>query len=77
MEGTLDVQRDYRELITAAARLLTDDGILLFCTNYRRFKLDVTAFEGLTVSDVSASSVPYDFSKSPRIHQCWRCVRNK
>ncbi|MCC5857044.1 MAG: bifunctional 23S rRNA (guanine(2069)-N(7))-methyltransferase RlmK/23S rRNA (guanine(2445)-N(2))-methyltransferase RlmL [Ectothiorhodospiraceae bacterium] len=71
MDGTLDVQRDHVELILNAARMLTPDGLLIFSTNLRRFRLDQTALTGLTVEDRTRWSIPPDFRRNPRIHQCW------
>ncbi|MSR84495.1 MAG: bifunctional 23S rRNA (guanine(2069)-N(7))-methyltransferase RlmK/23S rRNA (guanine(2445)-N(2))-methyltransferase RlmL [Candidatus Latescibacteria bacterium] len=75
MEETLDIQRDHGELIQGAARLLEPEGILLFSTNNRRFKLDQEALAGLAVEDLSRKTLPEDFARNPRIHQCWRLER--
>jgi len=73
MEGTLDVQRDHVALIASSAALLAEGGTLVFSTNMRRFKLDAEAIEaaGLTVEDISAATIPPDFSRNPRIHRCF------
>lgn len=71
MELTLDVQRDHVRLIREAAVLLEPDGVLVFSTNLRSFKLDVAALAGLRVEDVSAHTIPPDFERSPRIHRCY------
>ncbi len=71
MEGTLDVQRDHAALINYAARALAPDGLLVFSTNLRRFKLDEHALEGLQAEDRSAWSIPRDFQRNQRIHRCW------
>jgi len=75
MTGTLDIQRDHGELIRAAARLLSTEGVLLFSTNYRRFKLDEGLTEEFAVTDVTKQTVPPDFARNPRIHRCYRIVR--
>lgn len=72
MEETLDIQRDHGELIQGAARLLEPDGVLLFSTNNRRFKLDEGALAGLAAEDLTRKTLPEDFARNPRIHQCWR-----
>jgi 23S rRNA (guanine2445-N2)-methyltransferase / 23S rRNA (guanine2069-N7)-methyltransferase len=72
MEGVLDVQRDHVQLIRRAAELLTPDGILIFSNNYRRFRLDREALQGLLVEDLTAATIPEDFRRNLRIHQCWR-----
>lgn len=77
MEGTLDIQRDHPDLIRWAAQLLTDDGILLFSNNYRRFRLEESAWPDLRVEDISAATIPEDFRRNPRIHRCWRISRRR
>ncbi len=71
MDGDLDIQRDHAELIRAAMRLLNPDGLLIFSTNRRGFKLDAALGEELAIEDRSAWSIPKDFQRSQRIHQCW------
>jgi 23S rRNA (guanine2445-N2)-methyltransferase / 23S rRNA (guanine2069-N7)-methyltransferase len=75
MEETLDIQRDHGDLIRWAAQLLTPDGILLFSTNYRRFRLDNDSLAGLEVEDIGQATIPEDFRRNPRIHRCWRISR--
>ena len=71
MQGTLDIQRDHVPMIRAALRLLRKGGKLVFSNNLQRFKLDVAALDDLLVEDVSKASIPRDFARNPRIHQCW------
>jgi len=75
MEDTFDVQRDHVELIRQAARHLEQDGILIFSTNHRRFKLEREALTGLKIEDITQRTIPKDFERNPRIHQCWRIER--
>jgi 23S rRNA (guanine2445-N2)-methyltransferase / 23S rRNA (guanine2069-N7)-methyltransferase len=77
MSGTFDVQRDHATLIRLAARLLTADGVLLFANHLRRFHMDRDALfdAGLTVEDITRSTIPRDFARNPRIHNCWRIRR--
>ncbi len=70
-ERTLDVQRDHVALITDAAALLADDGVLVFSTNLRTFKLDREALADLSIEDITPATIPPDFSRTPRIHQCF------
>ena len=71
MQGVLDVQRDHVVLIRDCIEILTPEGELLFSTNLRSFRLDAAALAGLTVSDISAQTVPPDF-RNKKIHKCWR-----
>ena len=58
MEDTLDIQRDHMELIRNAAALLEPEGILIFSTNLRRFKLDREALAGLEIEDITRRTIP-------------------
>lgn len=75
MEDTLDVQRDHVALIKDAMALLEPDGVLIFSTNNRRFHLDAAALAGLAIEDITRATLPEDFKRNPRIHQCFRIRR--
>ncbi|MBN2644080.1 MAG: bifunctional 23S rRNA (guanine(2069)-N(7))-methyltransferase RlmK/23S rRNA (guanine(2445)-N(2))-methyltransferase RlmL [Desulfuromonadaceae bacterium] len=77
MTQTFDVQRDHVVLLKQAAGLLTQGGVLLFSNNLRRFRMDIPAVEalGLAVEDISAKTLPEDFARNPRIHNCWLLSR--
>lgn len=75
MEDTLDIQRDHAALILDAAALLEPDGILIFSTNLRRFKIDREGLTGLAVEDITRKTIPNDFERDPKIHQCFRITR--
>ena len=72
MTATLDIQRDHAQLIRAAAGLLSPQGILLFSSNFRRFKLDPELALEFEVTDISKQTIPPDFARNPRIHACFR-----
>ncbi|MBT3274735.1 MAG: bifunctional 23S rRNA (guanine(2069)-N(7))-methyltransferase RlmK/23S rRNA (guanine(2445)-N(2))-methyltransferase RlmL [Spirochaetales bacterium] len=74
-KNTFQVQRDHVELIELALSRLSPDGILLFSTNFKKFKLDYDAFKGLAVKDLTAVSVPEDYSRNKKIHQLWKITR--
>lgn len=71
MTREFDVQRDHVELLRKAGRLLEPDGVLVFSSNYQRFKLDAQALDGFAVEDVSRATLPEDFARNPRIHVCF------
>ncbi len=71
MEGVLDIQRDHAALIDACMRVLEPGGLLVFSTNAQRFKLDPWLAERYAILDVSRRSVPPDFARNTRIHQCY------
>lgn len=72
MDNVFDVQRDHVELIQSAMKLLIPDGDLIFSNNARRFKLDETSLSDLFIENISAQTLPQDFARNPKIHQCWR-----
>lgn len=75
MAATFDVQRDHVELIDNTAKLLDRDGILIFSTNFRKFKLLQDQLTGLKVDNIGAQTIPRDFARNPKIHYCWRIQR--
>ncbi|MBK7540598.1 MAG: bifunctional 23S rRNA (guanine(2069)-N(7))-methyltransferase RlmK/23S rRNA (guanine(2445)-N(2))-methyltransferase RlmL [Candidatus Competibacteraceae bacterium] len=75
MDGTLDIQRDHVALLRQTARLLTPDGVLLFSTNQRNFRLDRAGLPELAFEEWSRRTLPLDFARDPKIHQCWRISR--
>jgi len=66
-----DIQQDHVQLIKLAMFRLEKSGVLFFSTNYRKFVLDPRLKELFAVRDISAKTVPYDFSRNKKIHKCW------
>ena len=75
MEGTLDIQRDHVALIQHCVQRLAPDGLLVFSTNLRRFRLERESLPGLTIEDWTARTLPPDFARNARIHQCYAIRR--
>ncbi len=75
MEHVFDIQNDHVTLINNALALLTDQGVLYFSTNFRRFKLDEPALSASSIKNISASTIPNDFARNPRIHYCWKITK--
>ncbi len=76
MDDVFDVQRDYIQLIQNASKLLTENGVLYFSTNFRRFKFDETLFENLNILDITAKTIPEDFARDMKIHFCWKITKS-
>lgn len=72
-DAAFDVQRDHAELLIGISRLLTADGVCLFSCNLRGFAPDVEKLEryGVQVEDVTAGTIPEDFSRNAKIHHCY------
>lgn len=75
MDDVFDVQRDYIQLIQNSAKLLTENGVLYFSTNFRRFKFDESLFAELNVLDITAKTIPDDFARDMKIHYCWKITK--
>ncbi len=72
---TFDLQRDHVDLIRQTLRVLAPDGVLIFSTNARKFRLDAAALADLRIEDWSRRTLPPDFARNPKIHQCWHLAR--
>jgi 23S rRNA (guanine2445-N2)-methyltransferase / 23S rRNA (guanine2069-N7)-methyltransferase len=70
-----DVQRDHVALLSRCLSLLTVDGELLFLTNLQSFSFQCPP--SARAADITAQSVPPDFSKQPPAHRAWRLVRTR
>jgi 23S rRNA (guanine2445-N2)-methyltransferase / 23S rRNA (guanine2069-N7)-methyltransferase len=66
-----DVQRDHADLIHRCMALLAPGGLLLFSTNAQRFKLEEGLRERFSIDDVSRATLPRDFQRNAKIHQCF------
>jgi 23S rRNA (guanine2445-N2)-methyltransferase / 23S rRNA (guanine2069-N7)-methyltransferase len=71
MAEEFDVQRDHVLLIRQSMARLDAGGLLLFSTNFRKFRLDQAALAGLAVTDISRATIPVDFRRDPKAHQCF------
>lgn len=76
MEGTFDIQRDHVELLRKTLTLLAPDGTLVFSNNLRNFKMDTEALAELQIENLAQRTIPYDFERNPRIHNCWLIRRS-
>ncbi|MCP5334273.1 MAG: bifunctional 23S rRNA (guanine(2069)-N(7))-methyltransferase RlmK/23S rRNA (guanine(2445)-N(2))-methyltransferase RlmL [Oceanospirillaceae bacterium] len=72
MEGVLDVQRDHVKLISLAMSMLRKGGLLIFSNNHRRFKMEHDALKQFVIEDVTGASIPFDFARNAKIHQCFK-----
>lgn len=68
---TFDVQKDHPALLRLAMQRLARDGILVFSSNFRKFKLDESLAHDFAVREISDETVPFDFQRNRRIHRCW------
>ncbi len=66
-----DVQRDHVALLQLCGQRLSEQGLILFSNNNRRFKLDRDALPQFDIADISANTIGFDFERNPRIHVCY------
>jgi len=61
MRGVFDVQRDHPALLNQCLRLLRADGVLLFSTNQRRFRLYDEHLDTGRIRNVTKQTTGFDF----------------
>ena len=66
-----DIQEDHIRLLTLAMGCLAPNGLLVFSTNFRKFHLDSQLCERYMVSDITATTIPFDFHRDTKVHRCW------
>ncbi len=71
MTGNFDVQRDHVELLRKTVTLLAPGGTLIFSNNLRSFRMDADSLPELQIEEISGKTIPLDFARNPRIHNCW------
>ena len=71
MEDVLDVQRDHPAMIRDAMAILAPGGTLVFSNNFRRFRMDDGIAAEFAVEDITPRTIPPDFERNPKIHNCW------
>ncbi len=74
-----DVQRDHADLIISVSRLLSRGGCAIFSCNLRSFKPDIETLEkaGVELVDITARTIPEDFSRNPKIHHAYLVTRRE
>ncbi len=61
MEGILDIQRDYVELINDCMNILSPEGVLFFSTNFTKFEIDSSKINASIIKDITKATTPFDF----------------
>ncbi len=70
-----DLQRDHENLIRTVASRLSTDGVLLFCNNFRKFKMSEQLMTEFMITDITERTLDPDFTRKKSIHRCWE-IRN-
>lgn len=71
MDKHLDIQADHESLITSAMKSLTKEGVLVFSTNRKGFKLSSELSERFDIRDLHTSTISSDFRAHRPPHHCW------
>ena len=74
MEGFLDIQRDHVGLINDCLRILADQGMLVFSTNYTKFQLASGEIRASEIRDITRQTTPFDFEGKLK-RQCFRIIK--
>jgi len=74
MEDVLDIQRDHVWLINECLRILDDQGILFFSTNFTKFSLDTGKIHSNEIKDINRQTTPFDFEGKLK-RMCFRIVK--
>lgn len=70
-ETTLDINRDWTELVDLCCKRLSENGILYFSTNSRKIHFQEEKLPlGFISKDITDSTIPEDF-RNMKIHQAW------
>lgn len=72
MDHVFDVQRDHGDMLAKLSLHVKNSGQIIFSNNYRRFKLDETLSDIFNIEDITSWSIPFDFKRNQKIHQCYR-----
>ncbi len=71
-----DFQRAHVRYLQAAVRILAPDGVLYFSDRMHRFRPDLEAIEEFAaIEEITPSTIPKDFERTPRIHRTWTLRR--
>jgi 23S rRNA (guanine2445-N2)-methyltransferase / 23S rRNA (guanine2069-N7)-methyltransferase len=71
MQKTLDLLRDHELLIDQTMALLKGNGLLLFSSNKKSFKLTESLLSRYKINDITRDTIPEDFKRKPGVHRCW------
>jgi len=71
-KSSFAIDRDQLELFQLCQKHLAPDGILLFSTNSKRFRLNEEALNKYwRIINITEQSIPWDF-RNTNIHKCWK-----
>lgn len=75
MKEFLDIQRDHVDILNNILLATKPGGTIIFSNNYRKFKLDYDAIKASSIKDITAQTIPFDFSGGKMIRHCFKLVK--
>lgn len=76
MTVSLDITRDHGLLLNNCLEILADDGMIIFSTNAKGFKLDSSISDNCFMQEITAQTTTEDFRRKPQ-HRCWCLVKQE
>lgn len=70
-DSILDIERCHVFLIRQAMRALSKEGKLIFCNNYRKFKLETDELLNFSILDITEKTFDPDFKRDTKLHHCF------
>ena len=74
MDDFLDIQRDHVDLINNCLRILKQDGVLFFSTNFSKFQLKEKSINASLIKDITKATTPFDFAGKLN-RQCFKIMK--
>jgi 23S rRNA (guanine2069-N7)-methyltransferase len=74
MKGFLEIQRDHVRLINDCLTALSDNGVLYFSTNFRKFIPDKKNIKASVIKDLTTTTTPFDF-EGKLFRYCYKVVK--
>lgn len=76
MQKSFDIQSDHADLIRQCTQLLARDGVIIFATNFRKFRLDNPLKNQFDCKDISRETLPRDYQRKSGFRHTWE-IRHK
>jgi 23S rRNA (cytosine1962-C5)-methyltransferase len=74
MDDFLDIQRDHVMLVNHCMRILKSNGVLIFSTNFSKFKIEAERINAASIKDITKATTPFDFAGKLQ-RQCFKISR--
>jgi len=75
-DEVFDLQKDHEKLIRLTISRLSENGLLIFCCNFRKFKMSTELADEFSIEEITDQTLDPDFERRKSIHRCWKIKRN-